>query len=268
MKVGARACVVALVLGTSFVSTVYAAIPDSNGVIHGCYQIVTGATRVIDPAVAACSASAEKAVDWNRNGLQGTPGQQGPQGAQGATGPQGATGAQGPQGPQGAQGPQGPQGPRGASGAPPLTFTNGTPVLSVNFLGFDPNSASIGNYVVLVNINGALVALDMISGIPAGRQPVYQWTGSYKLWYMTTDCSGPPYVSQLDYLPGATRYSAQQSGTLYVGAPDAPVLSQPGSVGFGGRDCFTDNLGPQWLVPVESVIDMRTAFPLPLAPGM
>ena len=46
----------------------YAAIPDSNGVIRGCYQASSGALRVIgsNPTVGGgkCSAG-EKALNWN-----------------------------------------------------------------------------------------------------------------------------------------------------------------------------------------------------------
>jgi Collagen triple helix repeat (20 copies) len=75
----------------------YASIPDSTGVIHGCYTTGTGQLRVYDSqsSTAKKCSSNERALTWN---------QQGPQGAQG------------PQGPQGAQGPQGPQGPQGAAG--------------------------------------------------------------------------------------------------------------------------------------------------------
>jgi hypothetical protein len=81
----------------------YATIPDSGGVIHGCYSRSGGSLRVIDASVTNCSKT-ETALDWN---LQG---QQGPQGTNGAAGPQG------PAGPQGAPGPQGPAGPAGPSG--------------------------------------------------------------------------------------------------------------------------------------------------------
>ena len=74
----------------------YAAIPDSSGVIHGCYD-KKGALRVVDPGTGAC-VKGENALDWS---------QQGPAGPQGPPGSTGATGAQGPQGPTGAQGPAG-----------------------------------------------------------------------------------------------------------------------------------------------------------------
>ena len=45
----------------------YAAVPGSNGFIHGCYQVSSGAVRVIgtNPTVGGgkCS-STEKPLDW------------------------------------------------------------------------------------------------------------------------------------------------------------------------------------------------------------
>jgi hypothetical protein len=86
----------------------YATIPDSGGVIHGCYSKSGGSLRVIDASVTNCGKS-ETALDWN---VQGQQGPQGPQGQQGATGPQGPAG---PQGSAGSQGPAGPPGPSGLS---------------------------------------------------------------------------------------------------------------------------------------------------------
>jgi hypothetical protein len=109
------------------VGIAYAAIPDSNGVIHGCYVSGQGQLRVIDTAKAKESCkNNETAISWNQQGPKGDKGDtgpQGPQGVKGDTGPQGpqgiqgATGAQGPQGPQGETGPQGEDGPAGADGA-------------------------------------------------------------------------------------------------------------------------------------------------------
>lgn len=69
----------------------YASIPDSNGVIHGCYKKSGGTLRLIDDPTAQCDSRAEMLISWNQ------------------------TGPQGPQGPAGPQGPQGPQGPAGYS---------------------------------------------------------------------------------------------------------------------------------------------------------
>jgi hypothetical protein len=66
----------------------YATIPDSAGVIHGCYQQATGALRVIDSATESCR-STEAALSWNQTGPPG------PQGPAGPAGPQGSPGLSG-----------------------------------------------------------------------------------------------------------------------------------------------------------------------------
>jgi collagen triple helix repeat protein len=113
---------IAIVAGFALVvaGVAYAAIPDSSGVIHGCYSTKTGALRVIDSA-AKCG-SGEIALNWNQQGPKGATGAAGPQGPAGPAGPagpqgpKGDTGAPGPAGPQGAQGPQGNPGPAGPAG--------------------------------------------------------------------------------------------------------------------------------------------------------
>jgi hypothetical protein len=72
-----------------------AAIPSSDGVIHGCYLTsgppnARGAVRVIDAEAGQVCASGEVAISWN---------QAGPTGPTGAAGATGATGPEGPAGP-------------------------------------------------------------------------------------------------------------------------------------------------------------------------
>jgi hypothetical protein len=105
----------------------YATIPDSTGVIHGCYA-KNGTLRVIDSS-AKC-ASGETALNWNQAGPKGATGAQGPvgpagpagaagpAGPQGAAGAPGADGAAGPKGDPGATGATGPAGAKGDTGAP------------------------------------------------------------------------------------------------------------------------------------------------------
>jgi hypothetical protein len=52
----------------------YATIPDSAGVIHGCYRTQSGQLRVIDSG--GCSPS-EAALNWNQTGPAGPPGPSG-----------------------------------------------------------------------------------------------------------------------------------------------------------------------------------------------
>src|SRR6516164_5929343 len=99
-----RLVVVLAVGGAVFgiATAVQAAIPDANGVIHGCYgkpgTPQKGQLRVRDVSKGEQCRFYENPVDWN------------------ATGVSGATGATGPTGPTGATGPTGPTGPSGVSG--------------------------------------------------------------------------------------------------------------------------------------------------------
>jgi hypothetical protein len=63
-----------------------AAIPDANGVIHGCRNTKTGALRVIDTDKGQTCTKDEAALTWNQAGPQGPPGPQGVQGPAGANG--------------------------------------------------------------------------------------------------------------------------------------------------------------------------------------
>jgi hypothetical protein len=64
------------------ISAAYATIPDSSGVIHGCYNTKYGQLRVIDPTVSNCTPT-ETPLEWSQTGPQGVVGPQGPPGPQG-----------------------------------------------------------------------------------------------------------------------------------------------------------------------------------------
>jgi hypothetical protein len=95
----------------------YAAIPDSTGVIRGCYQATSGTLRVVgsNPTVGGgkCS-SGEKPLNWSQRGPTGAKGATGADGTNGATGATGVTGVTGTTGP---SGPTGPNGPGAISGS-------------------------------------------------------------------------------------------------------------------------------------------------------
>jgi Collagen triple helix repeat (20 copies) len=116
-RAGRRLAVVA-VLALVGAGIAYATIPDSSGVIHGCYSAKNGSLRVIDSS-AKCT-SGELALNWNQQGPKGDTGATGPQGLKGdtgVTGPAGPQGTQGTKGDTGATGPAGQQGPKGDTGA-------------------------------------------------------------------------------------------------------------------------------------------------------
>jgi hypothetical protein len=73
----------------------YATIPDSGGVIHGCYLRKVGTLRVIDPSAGQRCSAWEAPIQWNQTGPHGLPGAPGTNGATGPAGPAGPAGAQG-----------------------------------------------------------------------------------------------------------------------------------------------------------------------------
>jgi hypothetical protein len=84
------AAVAAAIAAVAAGSAAFAAIPDGNGVIHGCYKKSGGNLRVIDTAVSKTCDSTETPVDWNQQGPQGPAGPAGPKGDKGDPGPPGA----------------------------------------------------------------------------------------------------------------------------------------------------------------------------------
>ena len=92
-----------IVMLAMFVAILQAAIPDTNGVIHGCYNKTDGTLQVVDSA-SQCKKS-ETALDWAQTGPAGPQGPQGLQGIQGLPGPQGLDGLRGPEGAPGQSGP-------------------------------------------------------------------------------------------------------------------------------------------------------------------
>ena len=80
----ARTAALAVVV-VAAVSMAYASIPDSAGVIHGCYLKINGQLRVIDTAVSSCTPS-ETLLQWSQTGPQGPEGPQGPPGPEGPSG--------------------------------------------------------------------------------------------------------------------------------------------------------------------------------------
>jgi hypothetical protein len=86
--------VIGMLVGAAVWGTALAAIPDSQGVIHGCYKIDTGKLRVIDTEAGQACGLKGKAISWNQTGARGLQGAQGVQGPQGPQGPPGFSGYQ------------------------------------------------------------------------------------------------------------------------------------------------------------------------------
>jgi hypothetical protein len=89
---------VGMFVGAAIWGTALAAMPDSGGVIHGCYKSDPpnrGRLRVIDTEAGQACGLHSKPLSWNQTGPRGLQGVQGPQGLQGPEGPQGPPGFSG-----------------------------------------------------------------------------------------------------------------------------------------------------------------------------
>ncbi len=119
MKRSSKAVLAAATVAAFVAGGAIAAIPSSDGTIHGCYQF-SGATtdhgrlRVIDAQSGEGCRYYEHPLTWTQ---QGPPGPRGPQGPKGDKGDTGAKGAKGDTGAKGDAGSAGPAGAAGATGA-------------------------------------------------------------------------------------------------------------------------------------------------------
>jgi hypothetical protein len=205
----------------------YASIPDSGGIIHGCYQQYTGALRVIDTAKSACKV-AETSLDWNQTGPPG------PKGDQGIPGPKGDPGIPG------TPGVPGPPGASGTSHAYSISTVEGWP----------------GNNRPICTTGHSFPAPVDSLQVPAGSYIVWA-TGDTN----ETDTSGDWAVLslvasgktiQLQTIPAnqgnGVPYSLQ--GTVTLTSPGTIVVGCSGGVGWGPRQVFDHNLTA---IPVDAL---------------
>jgi hypothetical protein len=68
-----RGALLVLLLGVAAGGVAYASIPDSSGVIHGCYKTSNGQLRVIDTGLGQTCHN-ENAISWSQQGPPGPPG--------------------------------------------------------------------------------------------------------------------------------------------------------------------------------------------------
>ena len=126
LKPSRRAALVTLIAGVGLygvATAIQASVPDSSGIIRGCYNTSSahgspnGALRVIDTSkIGGNCASGESPLNWNVRGVTGPQGPQGVQGLQGAKGANGDPGTKGPSGAAGTNGTNGTNGTDGVSG--------------------------------------------------------------------------------------------------------------------------------------------------------
>jgi hypothetical protein len=70
---------IAVAVAISGGAIAYASIPDSSGVIHGCYTVSGGALRVIDTAKGQTCATGQHSLNWNQKGREDQQDRQGQQ---------------------------------------------------------------------------------------------------------------------------------------------------------------------------------------------
>jgi hypothetical protein len=172
---GGRFLLAAVVGGAVFgiATAVQASIPDTGGVIRGCYNTSlahgnpTGGLRVIDTSKPnGTCASWETPLNWNQTGPTGARGPTGAPGPKGTTGARGATGAKGVTGPKGATGAKGATGVRGPSGAKGATGARG-PTGADGQSGVTGATGPSGPR----GPSGSLGSFDDLAGLPCAGQP-------------------------------------------------------------------------------------------------
>jgi hypothetical protein len=170
----------------------YAAIPDSSGVIHGCYDKKSGALRIVDSA-SQCLKN-ETAIQWPS------------QSAQGPTGPTGATGASGPSGPQGQTGATGPTGPSGVSG---INGTNGGTGPSGPTGATGPTGPS--------GSGGGLASLEGLNGLPCEGDGTVQVIVDQVTHVVTTICLHDQFVLTVSTSGSSTASITSDVGGINCG---------------------------------------------------
>ena len=234
-----RWLLVGAVVGAVGGGAALAAIPDSSGVINGCYQKNVGNLRVIDSSAGDSCRPSEIAISWSQTGPQGP---QGPKGDTGATGPIGPAGPPGPKGDTGATGatgatgPAGPAGPPGPKGDPgEISLANQTCPAGAFITGFD----AVG-HIVCSNVapppmcSPTTLTTTMTSFTNSDFIPVEQWPGG-RVTLGTPTCnvtiqvpSGRIDVTGLT-LPGWSVVSMVGFGTAVL-TPAMANCATPGAV--------------------------------------
>ena len=196
-------------------SVAYASIPDSSGIIHGCYQKNIGNLRVVDPSTDACRPS-EVGLDWNQTG---------PTGAAGPTGPKGGTGATGRTGPTGSGGPTGATGPTGPAGIVGLRMVLGLPTIVAAHTNSESTvSCPAGDIAVTgdVFVNPSVATEDLtivtidsfnngfFNGTLTDKTPTDKWTVDVR----NEGAAGQSYQAEATCAPASSLASASQKASV------------------------------------------------------
>jgi hypothetical protein len=233
----------AVAIGGITTALVSASIPDSGGVIHGCYSTSKGTLRVIDTDAGDTCAARETAVTWNQ---QGPKGDKGDTGVTGATGAAGATGPQGDPGATGATGATGPQGPAGPSSAIPEYDANGQ--LLGNFID-DAGQFYIPSLNRVANIS--------MTGFPGINT---------SLVYQSTDCSGQSYIQSTIaaklrlFRVGPDSYAIIQDSAQ----PQTMTVGSIGNSNDNGVTCTARTISATGYIPTPVTLPFSTPVATPM----
>lgn len=214
-----------------------AAIPDSSGVIHGCYKTNKGTLRVIDTDKGQTCSKSETPLSWNQTGprgAQGPAGPAGPQGPQGATGAQGPAGPAGPDGPEGATGPQGPQGPQGTQGTQGTQGPQGPAGLS---------TGTSGSSTTAVPLSTAMTFETVLHGAAAPTSGTYYVNASVMLVvssgdYVACIISGTNIFSTTGPAPNEMYVTLPLTGSVSLNAGAVPTVQCEGYNGDAATEFY------------------------------
>jgi hypothetical protein len=173
---------------------------------------------------------------------------------------QGPVGPVGPLGPVGSRGPQGPSGPTGPQGVPGSSTPNAIVV--------DNTGATLGPYAMHPFGTGAIMEAEP-GGVPfiIGVAPD-RLHGLHQLFFLTSDCTGPPYIAAGDQiLPvavnEATRIDGRQieQGQIYYPSGARTVLTIRAYRGGDGAPCTS--MSPRSFPVIAAIPFNQSAFTPP-----
>ncbi|HEV7241138.1 MAG TPA: hypothetical protein VGQ36_18030 [Thermoanaerobaculia bacterium] len=185
---------------------------------------------------------------------------------QGPAGPPGPPGPQGPAGPEGPQGRQGPRGPTGPDGPPGPAAVQPTVVDAIGRVLGPVISVVDGHFYADVVLKFGLESYVVRVGKAIPESNARSWV-STELLYLSTDCSGTPYVRADVRAALYPRHGivGPPGHTLYLTSsfPTSQSLVFQ-SLKFETDDCQTATGGSTGLMPVSSSgVDLDTMFTPP-----
>jgi Collagen triple helix repeat (20 copies). len=229
-----------LVLAGSIAAS--AAIPGSDGVIHGCYRVSDGRLRVIDPNMEGACAAGERSLTWNAKGLRGP---KGPKGVVGPRGPKGLRGLRGVVGPRGLKGVAGLRGLQGLQGLHGLKGDPGTTITHV-VASFAPatDSFSVASWTQPANtIANVYWRVNVTTPGTPCQSAVAAHVGAFQFWLNDTTDAGAEAgnadmaPAQTESLPALGTDSTSALGALLPGQYDLKTEMNNSFLTVPALDC-------------------------------